>query len=80
MRCTRCEGTGFINTHQLPEKGEGMSSDHIEVWISNNKEHDVQVCDCCGDGEIWHGVAGEHYNGEQHEGVYDYNEGFCECH
>ena len=22
--------------------------------------HDVQVCDCCGDGEGWHGTPGEH--------------------
>lgn len=23
-------------------------------------QHDVQVCDCCGDGESWHGQPGEH--------------------
>jgi hypothetical protein len=22
--------------------------------------HDVQVCDCCGDGEDWYGMPGEH--------------------
>lgn len=24
--------------------------------------HDVQVCDCCGDGESWHGQPGAHNN------------------
>jgi hypothetical protein len=24
--------------------------------------HDVQVCDCCGDGETWYGEPGEHAN------------------
>jgi len=24
--------------------------------------HDVQVCDCCGDGDGWYGIPGEHYN------------------
>ena len=23
-------------------------------------QHDVSVCDCCGDGETWHGAPGEH--------------------
>jgi hypothetical protein len=23
-------------------------------------QHDVSVCDCCGDGEGWHGTPGEH--------------------
>ena len=24
-------------------------------------QHDVSVCDCCGDGENWHGTPGEHH-------------------
>ena len=31
-------------------------------------QHDVQVCDCCGDGESWHGEPGRHAPGEP-----------CEC-
>lgn len=23
-------------------------------------QHDVSVCDCCGDGTTWHGVPGQH--------------------
>jgi hypothetical protein len=57
-----------------------MSHDEIIEWIANNVEHDVQVCDCCGDGDSWYGEAGEHYNGEENDGAYDYNGGLCECH
>ena len=78
--CTRCSGTGFLNYEQLPETEEPMSQDEILGWIAATPEHDVQVCDCCGNGEDWHGEAGEHYNGEQYEGAYDYNGGLCECH
>jgi len=52
-------------------------------WISNNTEHDVQVCDCCGDGEDWHGEIGEHYSDHDPQGdggPYEYNGGLCECH
>lgn len=27
--------------------------------------HDVQVCDCCGDGQEWYGVAGHHHLGAE---------------
>ena len=27
-------------------------------WCEN--AHDVAICDCCGNGETWHGVPGEH--------------------
>jgi hypothetical protein len=82
MICTRCQGTGFLNIHQLPEelqkgtvdsafqylqsqikyKKVTMASWHDLVlqWITTNDDHDVRVCDCCGDGEYWYGVPGEH--------------------
>jgi len=31
------------------------------TWCED--QHDVQVCDCCGDGYDWHGVPGEHSEG-----------------
>ncbi len=91
--CTRCENSGFINLHQIPDaeyehillKYDDLSSDWsnaIQVWIDAHGDHDVQVCDCCGDGEDWYGVPGEHYNTEDprgHEGPYAYNGGLCEC-
>ena len=46
-------------------------------------EHDIQVCDCCGDGDSWYDILGEHYNAEDpigHRGPYAYNGGRCECH
>ncbi len=30
-------------------------------------QHDVQVCDCCGNGSEWHGEPGEHAPGEPSE-------------
>lgn len=83
MICTRCEGAGFLNIHQIPETKTEMSIQEITLWIARNKEHDVQVCDCCGDGEIWYGIPGEHYNTDDpigSDGHYSYNGGLCECH
>jgi len=66
ITCTRCEGTGFINLHQIPENEFDLLEDNliemVPLWISNNPDSDVSVCDCCGDGEFWHGSPGEHYN------------------
>ena len=59
------------------------AADMVLKWISNNTEHDVQVCDCCGDGEDWHGEIGEHYSDHDPQGdggPYEYNGGLCECH
>ena len=51
--------------------------------MQNTKEdHDVAICDCCGDGRVWHGNRGEHYGPEDpqgHDGPYAYNGGLCEC-
>ena len=86
--CTRCENTGFLNIHQIPDKEMielEKADDFIQavlVWTDTG-EHDVQICDCCGDGADWYGVPGEHYNSEDprgHEGPYSYNGGLCECH
>lgn len=61
MICTRCEGTGFLNIHQLPDSIDEFNTDAVLTWIEENDNHDVQVCDCCGDGEEWYGTPGEHY-------------------
>ena len=92
--CTRCGNTGFLNIEQYTQiTGNDfykLKDPHVEVkaWIDRGKiiefwDDDVQVCDCCGDGEDWYGVPGEHYNTEDprgHEGPYVYNGGLCECH
>jgi hypothetical protein len=47
-----------------------------ELW------HDVQVCDCCGDGRGWYGEPGRHYTNQDppgRQGPYAYNGGWCEC-
>ena len=83
MNCTRCEGTGFINLHQLPEVNPPEGVDEILKWIDEHEEHDVQVCDCCGDGEWWYGEPGEHYHSGDPRGAdgpYAYNGGLCKCH
>jgi len=87
LTCTRCDGTGFLNIDQVDDYhlklfdasgNEGIILD----WIKDNKDHDVQVCDCCGNGEVWYGIRGEHYNHEDPRGQYGpyaYNGGLCEC-
>lgn len=86
INCTRCEGTGFLNLHQIPDDEiEELDNDidKICAWIDNNDGHDVQICDCCGDGEGWYGVPGEHYNSEDpigRNGPYASNGGLCKCH
>jgi hypothetical protein len=46
--------------------------------------HDVQVCDCCGNGiDAWHGEPGRHYTAadpDGKDGPYAYNGGLWECH
>ena len=89
LPCTRCESCGFLNINHIDDetlKKFEESDDFLgEVlkWIEENEDHDVQVCDCCGDGDGWYGVPGEHYNLEDPEGPmgpYAYNGGWCECH
>ncbi len=87
--CTRCENTGYLNIDQLGETGlSEMDNSHnpdeyVLEWIKKNEDHDVQVCDCCGDGDGWYGTPGEHYNNDDppgNNGPYAYNGGLCECH
>lgn len=78
MTCTRCDGTGYLNTHQIPEE-EPRSIDSIEAWMRRMKRdglaHDVTVCDCCGDGQDWYGEPGEHNAAS----YYPKNGGIPEC-
>ena len=85
MNCTRCEGTGFLN--HMEDVPKDLEGDHeaIRVWMINyGGEHDMTVCDCCGNGyDAWHGSPGEHYTVQDpwgKGGPYDYNGGLCECH
>ena len=64
----------------LPDSTDGEA---ILQWIATHTDHDVQVCDCCGDGEEWYGTPGEHYNSEDpigKHGPYASNGGLCRCH
>ncbi len=89
MICTRCDGTGYLNIEQVDDDTLRLfdaTSDpvHIESWIESQlDDHDVEVCDCCGNGEIWYGERGQHYGTIEdqrgHDGPYAYNGGLCEC-
>ncbi len=104
IKCTRCQGTGFLNIEQVPEAVVDKGTEAIREWLDNINAkierldcschlnppcgrcellHDVQVCDCCGDGEEWYGMPGEHYNREDpsgKNGPYASNGGLCRCH
>ncbi len=88
MTCTRCEGTGFINLMQVDEDTLAKFDELGDVsvildWMKAHPDSDCSVCDCCGNGESWHGTAGEHYNAEDplgKDGPYAYNGGLCKCH
>ena len=84
LTCTRCEGSGFLNLWQIPGGDIDVDNhDWVLKWIASNKDHDVAVCDCCGDGEEWYGTPGEHYGPDDppgRQGPYDSNGGFCHCH
>lgn len=88
MTCTRCENTGFLNLFQIDQETianwEATGDNNIILeWIKTHTEpHDVSVCDCCGNGEMWYGEPGEHFMGGDHagrEGPYGYNGGLPEC-
>lgn len=52
--CNRCERTGWLNTHQLPEDVDPQNHASVERWIAavDPTTHDVMPCDCCdGSGE-----------------------------
>lgn len=46
-------------------------------------QHDVEICDCCGDGYTWYGEPGQHYGNNDPDGPngpYASNGGLCRCH
>jgi len=72
VNCTRCDGTGFLNLHQVDEEtlarfDETGDPQVILDWITSHDNHDVSVCDCCGDGEVWHSEPGQHNLSNPHE-------------
>jgi hypothetical protein len=85
MRCNRCDGTGFLNADQIPEDVLAGGVEQVQKWMAGQDcpGPDVQICDCCGDGEfVWYGEPGEHYTQADpvgKHGPYAYNGGLCEC-
>lgn len=89
VKCARCDGTGFLNIHQIPDDTHIALADTgdwvagVLAWMAAQTEpHDVFVCDCCGNGEVWYGTPGEHYGPDDRpgpRGPYEYNGGLCEC-
>lgn len=87
MTCNPCGGTGFKNIEQIPEVEFNAMRDFpsdVQKWMASQADpHDVQICDCCGDGEGWYGMPGEHYTSEDpvgKNGPYASNGGLCKCH
>lgn len=82
--CTRCEGAGFLNLEQAPDEIANGNCEIILGWIvGKGAGSDVQVCDCCGNGQEWYGEPGQHYSSYDPAGPtgpYAYNGGLCECH
>jgi hypothetical protein len=83
MTCTRCDNSGFLNLHQLPSDVDASDVNAVLEWIKTHDGHDIQVCDCCGDGHGWYGESGEHYKTRDDQpgpnGPYAYNGGLPEC-
>jgi len=68
MICTRCDGTGFLNLHQVDMNTlDRFYAEYdfriIFDWMKDNLS-DVQLCDCCGDGEGWYYMPGLHHISE----------------
>lgn len=78
MNCSRCDGTGFLNSEQITEEMWDKGLYHILDFISS-KEADISICDCCGDGHGGYGDPGGHYRGENPKEAYAYNGGLPEC-
>jgi hypothetical protein len=85
LPCTRCDSSGFLNVDQVPaavrEWAEWLNFVEVTlIWIELFENHDVQVCDCCGDGEDWYHEPGDHDSTQfGDEGPYAYNGGLPEC-
>ncbi len=78
--CTRCDSTGFLNSHQADLDYSDL--DAVNDFIISQPDSDIQVCDCCGDGEEWYGTPGEHYNTDDPrgpDGPYASNGGLSQC-
>jgi hypothetical protein len=74
--CTRCSGSGLLNYHQIREAWPEFAGEAADVLaalegagLELGVDHDVQVCDCCGDGETWHGEPGQHNHDDAVGGV-----------
>jgi hypothetical protein len=84
MICNRCNGTGFLNIHQILDDAIRYGGvEAIQNWMKENTDNDVCICDCCGDGDGWYGEPGRHYgtyDPSGKNGPYAYNGGLCECH
>ena len=83
MTCNRCSGTGWLNTHQLPNGVDAYNHQEVSRWVDENNGHDIAVCDCCSDGKTYYGQPGYHYADEDPRGIegpYRYNGGLAECH
>ena len=84
MNCTRCQGTGFLNSENVPPEVLSDGIEDVLRWIPDHPDSDVVVCDCCGNGEdAWYGEPGQHYTAQDpvgKHGPYAYNGGLCECH
>jgi len=87
IACNVCEGTGFVNLHQIPaDELDSMADDlvnKVPCWIKLHDDTDVSVCHCCGDGDVWYGEPGQHYGADDpsgSRGPYAYNGGLCKCH
>jgi hypothetical protein len=93
MNCTRCDGSGLLNMEQLDEElSDALSVDADRdgadgildaIELHPEVEHDISICDCCGDGGCWHGTPGQHYgplDPPGDSGPYADNGGLCACH
>ena len=87
MNCQPCKGTGFVNLEQVPDEVIEIAEnslvgfhDYMLEWIATFDDHDVAACDCCGNGDGWHGEPGEHREADfGPRGPYAYNGGLPEC-
>lgn len=81
LPCTRCDGTGFLNSEQVDDYSADSHEAIIE-WIRDHENHDVTICDCCGNDQGWYGSPGQHYTSDDprgDKGPYAGNGGLCRC-
>ena len=84
MICNCCQGTGWLNVEQLPDDIDGHDAEQVQRWVDDaTQDHDVAICECCGDGQGWYGTPGHHYGADDPpgpDGPYRSNGGLCRCH